>query len=185
MSPRGGDEPELDGGSCRLRPWRAGDLDDLVAAADDERVSRGLRDHFPWPYTRADGAAWLADCAGPRDDWRFAIEHEGRAIGGLGFRPGRDIHRHTAEVGYWLGVAYWGRGLAAAALRTALPRAAEHFRLLRIAAGVFADNPASMRVLEKTGFAREGVLRAAVVKRGVVLDLYLYARARRTFDAPI
>jgi RimJ/RimL family protein N-acetyltransferase len=165
-----------------LRPWRDSDLDALLHHADDADVSRALRDRFPFPYARADGVAFLAACAEPHDDWRFAIEIDGAAAGGMGFRPGEDVHAHCAEVGYWIGRAHWGRGLIVAALRAAVPVAMQALRLHRVAAGVYSNNPRSMRVLEKVGFEREGVQRRAVVKRGELLDVVVYAHTRATLD---
>jgi RimJ/RimL family protein N-acetyltransferase len=166
----------IDCGVCVLRPWRRDDLESLLLHADNPNVSRGLRDRFPFPYTRADGEAFLALPAG--DEWRFAIEVDGAAVGGMGVRPGADVHRIDAEVGYWLGEALWGRGIVAAALDALVPRAFERFDLQRVHAGVYSNNPASMRVLEKAGFVREGVHRRAVIKRGEVLDLVMFARLR-------
>ena len=178
-------EPTIPFPHGRLRPFLADDLDALVALADNEHVSAMLRDRFPYPYTRADGEAWLADTLAPRDDWRFAIEVEGAFAGSVGFRAGQDVHRHDAEVGYWLGEPYWGRGILAAALRTVTPVAMDALRLHRVHAGVYDGNAASMRVLEKAGYAREATLRCAIVKRGRVLDLHLYARWRRSLDDAI
>ena len=175
-------EPTLDCGSCALRPFRAGDLDALVVLADNERVSAFLRDRFPYPYTRADGERFLADTLAPRRDWRLVIEVGGAFAGSVGFRPGEDVHRHTAEVGYWRGEPYWGRGILADALRAATPGAMRTLQLHRVWAGVYSGNPASVRVLEKAGFEREGTMRCAAVKRGTVHDLHVYARVRRNLD---
>ena len=171
-------EPVLECGPCRLRPWRSEDLDSLVRHADNPNVSRGLRDRFPCPYTRAAGEWFLADVQQEHDDWKLAIEVDGEAVGGAGIHPGLDVHRVAAEVGYWLGEAYWGRGIVPAALRALVPAAMDHFKLTRVAAGVYSNNPRSMRVLEKAGFRREGTQRAAVLKRGDLLDLVVYAVVR-------
>ena len=175
-------EPVIDAGPCRLRAWRDDDLEALLRHADNPAVSSGLRDRFPSPYTRADGEAFLASCSAPRDDWRFALEVDGEAAGGLGLRPGDDVHRHVAELGYWLGEQFWGRGIVLAAIAAALPLAMTQLRLLRIEAGVYSNNPRSMRVLEKAGFVREGVHRCAVIKRGEVLDVVSYARVRHSLE---
>lgn len=173
-------EPTIDCGACTLRPFRAEDLDTLVPLADNERVSAMLRDRFPFPYTRADGERFLADTLQPRADWRLALEVDGQLAGSVGFRPGTDVERHSAEVGYWLGEPHWGRGLIAAALRAATPLAMDALRLFRVFAGVHAGNAASARVLEKAGYAHEGTLRCAVYKRGRLLDVDVYARVRRS-----
>ncbi len=175
-------EPTIACGACTLRPFRAADLEELVALANNEKVSAMLRDRFPFPYTRADGEAFLADTLAPRGDWRLAIEVDGRLAGSIGFRRGEDVHRHSAEVGYWLGEPYWGRGILADALCVATPAAMQAFALYRVHAGVYSGNPASRRVLEKAGYAFEGTHAAAVFKRGRLYDIHVYARVRRSLD---
>jgi RimJ/RimL family protein N-acetyltransferase len=176
--------PQLDCGVARLRPWRPDDLDSLVANASHADVSRGLRDRFPYPYTGDDGRAWLARAVDEADR-AWAIELDGAAVGGVSLHPGIDVHRHSAELGYWLGRRYWGRGLMTAIVTVFAPRAMDTFRLHRLYATVYANNPASMRVLEKAGFEREGVQKSAVVKRGELLDIVVYARTRRQLDEPM
>lgn len=169
--------PQLDCGVATLRSWRPGDLDSLVANASHADVSRGLRDRFPYPYTGDDGRAWLARAV-DESDRAWAIEIGGAAVGGVSLHPGVDVHRHSAELGYWLGRKYWGRGIMTAVLANFADHAMSAFRLHRLFATVYANNPASMRVLEKVGFEREGVQKSAVIKRGELLDLYMYARVR-------
>ena len=174
--------PRLDCGAALLRPWHADDLESLVANASHADVSRGLRDRFPYPYTGDDGRAWLARAVDDSDR-SWAIEVDGVAVGGVSLHPGTDVHRHSAELGYWLGRRYWGRGLMGAIIAAFAPRAMGVFRLHRLYATVYANNPASMRVLEKAGFEREGVQKSAVVKRGELLDIVVYARVCAQLDA--
>lgn len=157
------------------------DLASLVANASHADVSRGLRDRFPYPYTGDDGRAWLARAA-DESDRAWAIEIEGAAVGGISLHPGSDVHRHAAELGYWLGRRYWNRGIMTAIVTAFAGHAMSTFGLYRLFATVYANNPASARVLEKAGFAREGVQKSAVVKRGELLDLVVYARVRTVLD---
>ena len=105
----------------------------------------------------------------------WAIEVDGQAAGGIGVTPGEGIHARSGLFGYWLGEEYWGRGIMTQAVRAVAPYAMSRFKLLRLESPVFAWNPASMRVLEKCGFVREGVARARVYKDGEVTDEVLYA----------
>jgi len=173
--------PQLDCGVALLRPWRPDDLESLVANASHADVSRGLRDRFPYPYTGDDGRAWLARAV-DESDRAWAIDVDGAAVGGISLHPGTDVHRHSAELGYWLGRRWWGRGWMSAIVAGFTPVAMRAFRLHRLYATVYANNPASMRVLEKAGFAREGVQKSAVVKRGELLDIVVYARVRASLD---
>lgn len=179
------DVPTLIDGELCLRPWRADDAPTLARIANDERVSRGLRDRFPFPYTLDDAKAFLETCVALDGEWRFAVIADDALIGGLGVRRGVDIYARAAELGYWLAPSHWGRGLMARAVRLAVPEAMRAFGLYRVHASVFANNPASMRVLEKAGFAREGTQACAVVKRGELLDTVTYALTRRSLDAAL
>lgn len=147
--------------------------------ANDREVSRHLRDRFPYPYRMADALAWIdtADAQG-RPPINFAIDLEGEAIGGAGLEPLTDVHRRTAEVGYWLGRSQWGRGIATAAVAELTAYAFDTFDIVRLEACVFEWNPASARVLEKNGWVLEGRLRRSVLKDGVLGDALLYARLR-------
>ena len=84
----------------------------------------------------------------------------------------------TAEIGYWLAEPFWGRGIVTDAVRALVPVAFEQTDIVRIQAGIFSNNPASMRVLEKCGFVREAVHRNAITKNGVMMDEVMYVRFR-------
>src|SRR4051812_27235955 len=105
---------EIDLGSCAIRSWRAGDVDALVCHANDREVWITLRDRFPHPYTAADAHAWLRLVAETTPETNFAIAVDGEAIGGVGIALNGDVHRRSAEIGYWLGKRFWGRGIATA-----------------------------------------------------------------------
>ena len=162
---------------CVLRPWRAGDERALAKHANDREVWRNLRDAFPHPYTEDDARSWIALC-GQTEAVQLAIEVDGEPSGGIGLQRRADVHRLTAEIGYWLGRGAWGRGIATEAVRALSSHGLEALGLERIEAHVFAWNRASMRVLEKCGFAREGWLRRAALKDGELIDCALYARCR-------
>jgi RimJ/RimL family protein N-acetyltransferase len=174
---------ELEGG-YRIRSYRAGDEAALVEHADNRNVSRNLRDRFPYPYTPEVARNWLAHVATEEPEVSFAIATREGLIGGIGVELGEDIHHRTAEIGFWLGERFWGRGITTAAVRAFTPWAFERYDLLRIWAGVFETNPASARVLEKAGYTLEARLRASVVKDGRTLDQLVYARLRHPPPRP-
>ena len=161
--------------ACVLRPWSAADKATLVRIADNRKVWRNLMDRFPHPYTEADADAWLATAQQPGRSVHLAIEVDGSPAGGIGAIALEDNYRATARFGYWLGEPYWGKGYATAAVRAMLAHLAAEKRFARLEAPVFAWNPQSMRVLEKAGFAREGLLRRSVTKDGELIDSVLYA----------
>lgn len=168
----------LDLGDLRVRSWRKDDLKALVRHANNPNIARNLRDQFPYPYTRQDGIDYLDYVRSLDSETSFALEFDGEAVGGIGFLLGSDIARRSAEMGYWVSEIYWNRGLATRAALAASNWAFERYKLTRIFAQVFAENTASMRVLEKAGFEAEGVMRRSAVKNGVVLDQVLYAKVK-------
>ncbi len=163
-------------GEYRIRDWVDGDAHSLARYADNRAVAKWLRDRFPHPYTISDARAFLAAVEALSLRSTFAIAMDEEAIGGIGLEFGADVHRFTAELGYWLGEPFWGRGIMTDAVRHFATWAFEHFELHRIYATVFAGNQASVRVLEKAGFQCEGRLRASVFKNGRIMDQLLYAR---------
>jgi [ribosomal protein S5]-alanine N-acetyltransferase len=168
----------LDLGDLCVRSWRKGDLPALLRHANNPKVAGNLRDQFPHPYTRHDGIDFLDYVRAQDPECSFAIEYGGEVVGGVGFHKGRDISRISAEMGYWLGEDFWGKGLATRTVTAMAEWAFENYKLTRVYAFVFAHNVASKRVLEKSGFEREGLLRRSAIKNGVVLDQYLFAKVR-------
>ena len=166
---------ELAGTLTTLRPWRQADAPSLVKYANNPNVARQLRDRFPHPYTAADARSFIQAIAQACPTTTFAIVVEGEAVGGAGFSPGADVERYSAEVGYWLGEPFWGRGITVEAVQLLSAYAFGTCRMLRLFALPFADNAQSIRVLEKAGYTREATLRASGVKSGVVRDQALYA----------
>ncbi|MBK9615664.1 MAG: GNAT family N-acetyltransferase [Uliginosibacterium sp.] len=174
----------LDAGCCLLRPWRKEDAAALAHEANNLRVARNLTHLFPHPYTLADARFWIDHCLSGAEPLAWAIEAEGTLRGGLGVHRREGVFAHSAEIGYWLGEAHWGRGYASAAVAAACRHCFTDTDLLRLEAGVFAWNPASMRVLEKNGFGREGCQRLGISKAGELTDRILYGRLR-TDPAPL
>lgn len=166
---------EFRDGDLVVRRYRLDDAEPLATVANSRKVTAFLADIFPNPYGLMDAEKWIAETAKETRPCNFAIEWQGRLVGGIGFMPLKDVHHRTADIGYWLGEDYWGKGLATRAVKLVLPYAFGELGFIRIQGLVFANNPASMRVLEKAGFVREGVMNRHVVKRGEVHDAVMYA----------
>jgi RimJ/RimL family protein N-acetyltransferase len=158
-----------------VRSWRASDLESLVRHANNRNVWINLRDRFPHPYTYADGRRFIREARKLTPETFFAIAVDGDAVGGIGFVLQGDVERVSAEVGYWLGEAFWGRGIVTEALVAVTRYAIERHQLTRLFAVPFAYNTASCRVLEKAGYALEGTLRRSAIKDGAIVDQFQYA----------
>ena len=167
--------------TCTVRSWEWRDRDAIVRYANNRKVSINLRDRFPYPYTARDARNWLDVVVDSKPETNFAIDVAGEAVGGIGFTPQHDVEWRSAEIGYWLGEPFWGRGIATEALIAVTEYAFENFDLCRLFAHVFDWNGASARVLEKAGYVREATLRSSSVKYGQPRDQLLYARVNETW----
>lgn len=166
---------KLQGVRCVVRLWRMDDAEALVRHANNIKVARQLRDRFPHPYTRANASAFLKSATAAPEPSNLAIDVDDQAVGAIGYVSGVDVERYSAEIGYWLGESYWGRGIATEALRLMTDYVFGSMNMLRLFALPFADNAGSIRVLEKAGYVREALLRSSSVKYGQPRDQYLYA----------
>ncbi|MDD1693216.1 MAG: GNAT family N-acetyltransferase [Methanoregula sp.] len=157
-----------------LRDWGSGDIGSLVRHANNPRVAAMMRDGFPSPYTHEDARRFIDLATTPGPHLFLAIEVDGKACGGIGIHPLEDVRRRSAEIGYWLSESCWGRGIATDAVRAIVPVAFGTFDIIRLQAGIFSSNRASMRVLEKCGFVREAVHTNAITKNGMTMDEIVY-----------
>ena len=169
----------LDTGRAIVRPFVGTDAPAIARHANDRGVWAHLRDRFPHPYTLADAEAFIAFLAARPEPVAWCVEVDGEAAGAVGLEPLADIEHVSAELGYWLGRAHWGRGVMGGVIRAFVPRAFEaRPELERIFALPFADNTPSCRVLASAGFVVEGRLHHSARKDGVLRDQLLYATYR-------
>jgi ribosomal-protein-alanine N-acetyltransferase len=167
----------LRGKRCRLRPYATGDVSELARLANDKLVTRWMTATFKYPYTVADAEEWIAKVTREEPVNTFVIEANGAFAGSVAILPHDGEGLGVAEFGYWLGRAFWGRGIATEAARLLADYALTIRGLRRLESRVWEPNHASIRVLEKAGFVREALLRDGVIDRdGVVSNLLLYGR---------
>ncbi len=159
-----------------LRPVGPPDAASLARYANNRKIWQNLRDRFPYPYTEQDASSWIESSAAAPAGTALGICTSTECIGGIGLELGVDVHRRTAELGYWLGEEFWGRGIMSQAVPVYVDAMQRRFDLLRIFAEPFATNLASARILEKSGFILEGRMRHHVLKDGQLLDSLLYAK---------
>ena len=158
-----------------VRSWRATDLEPLVRHANNRNIWINLRDRFPYPYGHGDGRRFIRAARKMVPETFFAIAVNGEAVGGIGYVLQHDVERVSAEIGYWLGEPFWGRGITSEALAAVTRYAIEQHQLTRLFAVPFAYNTASCRVLEKAGYVLEGRLRRSAIKDGQIVDQFQYA----------
>jgi [ribosomal protein S5]-alanine N-acetyltransferase len=162
---------------CVLRPWREGDESSLVRHANNPNVARNLRDVFPQPYTFSDAERWIAAAKTLVPGTNFAIEVEGEAAGSIDIR----LHESTpqaAEIGFWLGEQFWGRGIMSEAVPAFTRHVFQNFPVHELHACVFSWNEASRRVLQKAGFRNSGLKAGREEKGGRKVDCYDFRTVR-------
>jgi RimJ/RimL family protein N-acetyltransferase len=161
-----------------LRPLVAADAADVERLAGDREIARGTLT-IPHPYPRGAAAAWIAEHAGQferREQVTFAVTDADGLVGVVGMRLELDHQR--AELGYWTGVPYWGRGYATESALAVIRFGFDTLGLNRIYARHFTRNPVSGRVMQKAGMRFEGIERQHVLKDGRFEDLACYAILR-------
>ena len=99
---------------------------------------------------------------------------EGEIIGSIGLVLQSDVYKLTAEIGYWIGEPYWGKGITTKAVQLITEYGFNELGLVRIYTGVFDFNKASQKVLEKAGFKLESIFEKSVVKNNKICDEYRY-----------
>lgn len=163
--------------TCKIRKWNLSDAPDLAAALSNKKIQDNLRDGLPYPYTEQDAKDYISAMlsADENETFAFAVTVDNRAIGSIGVFRQENIHRQTAELGYYIAEDYWGKGIMTEAVRQVCEFVFDKSDIIRIYAEPFAYNTASCRVLEKAGFQYEGTLRQNAVKNGKVLDMRMYS----------
>jgi len=173
---------ELKSGNIVLRPLRTKDAERLVELANNEKISRNLRDGFPHPYTMDDAKGFLQIFSDQDPVTFFGIDYCGEYVGNISLVMGQDIYRKSAEIGYFLGEPYWNKGIASEAVKLITGYGFNTLGIIRIHTGIFEYNTASMRVLEKCGFEKEGIFRKSIFKQNKVWDEIRYAKINPLFD---
>ena len=161
---------------CLLREWRWEDKDALIKNANNLNIAKMVKNRFPYPYDEAAANNWLSLVTIESPQTNFAIVVKNKAVGGIGFESQADIFRRSAEIGYWLGEDYWGKGIMTETVKAVTSFAFGNFDLCRMQAGVFATNSASVRVLEKAGYVFEGRLKKSITKFGQTIDQLVFAK---------
>jgi RimJ/RimL family protein N-acetyltransferase len=164
-----------------LRPLTPDDAAAVAKGAGSREIA-DTTTSIPHPYSEEQARAWIAartsqSSAGKEVVFAVVTNEDAQFIGAVGLR-GIDAEHSQAELGFWLGVQFWGRGYATEAARRVVSYAFEDLKLNRVYAHHMVRNPASGRVLEKLGMKREGLLRQRVRKWGVFEDVVLRAILR-------
>ncbi len=167
-----------------LRNWLHSDMTSLVKFANNRNIWKNMTSEFPHPYSETDAYSWLGkvEQMSYQSDW--AIEVDGVVVGNVGFILNKGMFNKTAQLIFWIGEQYWNKGIMSTALCELVPYIMDNFGLIRLEAHVFENNQAAMKVLEKSGFSNEALLKSAAFKDEKVVDLILFSKVKKTFTHP-
>lgn len=178
--------PTLETERTSLRRITGQDLDFILSHFRDSEVCRYLVDQEP-PGSAAEAQEIIDWCNGNgnpnsrQNRWLIVLKRTGEPIGTVGFHNW-DKQNHTAEMGYDLTPAHWGKGIMTEVLRRALSFGFSEMHLNRVQAFVHLQNAGSYQVLRKLGFVAEGIIREKHLFRGKYYDHYLLALLKRDFE---
>ena len=166
--------------NCKIRKWKLTDAKDIAIALSNKKIQDNLRDGLPYPYSEQDGIDFISSMLSANEDetFAFAITLDDKVIGSVGVFRQQNIHRQTAEMGYYIAEEYWGKGIMTDAVKQICEYEFKNSDILRIYAEPFAYNTGSCRVLEKAGFQYEGTLRNNAVKNRKVIDMKMNSLLR-------
>lgn len=147
----------------------------LVQYLNNDHVVKYLSSKIPQPYTKEDAKWWIT--TGSKENAIVkAIEFNGVFCGVIGVYTQSFEYQHSVEIGYWIAQAFWGKGIASEAVIKFTDFVLSQSHITRCYAPVFAENKASMRVLEKAGYELEGILKNAICKNHQYFDEYRFAK---------
>ena len=161
-----------------LRLLKDNDLPVLAELANNKKIWFNVRDILPHPYTLDDAVFFFNLIKDEKPQVSFAIEYEGAFCGMIGLTPQTDVYRLTAEIGYWLGEPFWNKGIVTKAVAMITDYGFNELGFIRIHTGIFEYNIASMKVLEKNGYKKDGVFEKSIIKDGKIIDEHRYSKVK-------
>lgn len=174
---------EIEGERIKLRRPQLSDADNIYKNLQDKETVRWT--FIPQPYKKQDAIKWIRKTHYRiinKKEYHFAIvlKTENRVIGAIALMA-IDWKNKNAELGYWLGKRYWGKGFTTEAVKLILRFAFEKLKLRRIHAFSFEENIASRRVLEKCGFKLEGIMREGRYKDGRWHNMLIFGLLKQEY----
>jgi ribosomal-protein-alanine N-acetyltransferase len=158
-----------------LRPWHLDDLNNLVALANNKNIAQYMADVFPHPYTIENGKTFIDFANSNPNSKIFAISINDKPAGSIGLHLQADILKKNAEIGYWLGEEYWGKGIIKNAINQIVDYGFNNLDIVRIFARIYGTNIPSQKVIERAGFVLEGKFEKTIYKNNEFLDELIYA----------
>ncbi len=164
--------------NVELRDYHLEIAQEFTTYRNNPKIWDNGYDKVPNPFTLKDATKFISNQFDKIPALRKLIYWNNQFIGEIGITPHQDVFRLGAEMGYFIGEPFWGKGITTEAIRLMVDYVFTTFDIIRIEAGVYDFNKASMRVLEKNGFYLESIKRKSVIKNGVILDDYIWVKLK-------
>ncbi len=162
-----------------IRPLKSSDKVRLAKLANNKKIWDNLRDYIPFPYTESDAEFFINLTKEEDPRQTFGINYKGELSGVIGLVIQEDVYQKSAEIGYWIGEPFWGKGIATKAVELITQYGFDLLDLNRIYSGVFEYNTASMKVLINNSYEKEGIFRSAIFKNNKVYDEHRFYKLKK------
>ena len=163
-----------------LRKLVLEDKTKIAQLLNNKNIWDNLRNHVPFPYSEQDAINFIGFVNSNDQQEVFAIDYQEEFCGIIGLIIQEDVYVKTAEIGYWLGEPFWGKGIMTKAVELMTEYGFGKLKLVRIYTGVFEYNITSMKVLEKNGYVKEGIFKKAIYKNRKTWDEHRYCKLNGT-----
>ena len=161
--------------SVSLRKLELYDASIIAELANNKKIAFHMRDGFPYPYTFKEATEFIKFTQQDKSNAIFGVEYNNEIVGATGLHGQEDINRFSMELGYWIGEAFWSKGIATKAVALIIDYGFKNLDINRIFAGTIEGNLASSKVLERNNFKLEGVSRKSAFKNETFKDEYHFA----------
>lgn len=161
-----------------MRIWRPEDADSLAFHANNPNIAANMTNSFPSPYGYENALSFIELAGAHKPTRLFAIDIDGKAVGGIGIHPQTDIHASNAELGYWIGESFWGKGFVTQMVKEMVKYTWATLPVDRIFGRCFGTNIGSQKVLQNAGFVLEATFEKTILKNGEKLDELIFAVRR-------
>lgn len=158
-----------------LRKWEKSDTENFFKYSNNKKIAENMRDAFP---STLDDCRKTVESFSRNDEAKQccrAIVVNGEVVGSVALFIKDDVYCKSAEIAYWLGEPFRGRGIMSESIKQICKTAFEQYDIVRIFAEPYAHNMGSRKALEKAGFVLEGIMRKGVYKNGSFFDYCMYA----------
>lgn len=162
----------------KLRKLETSDKSVIAKLLNNKKIWNNLTNKIPYPYTERDAEIFLKFIERDKHHKAFAIEFNREFCGIIGLIKQQDVREKSAEIGYWIGEPFWNKGITTEAVKLITEYGFSNLNIIRIYSTVFEYNIASMKVLEKNGYKKEGVFKKAIFKNNKIWDEHRYFKLK-------